>query len=80
MQFILLSIHLALLIGPSPNSHPHSVEVGGGRLVDAAHMLAGQPTLWALLVGIAINIARVGFQAGGEPQRLRMGGQGAGQL
>ncbi|EFJ43005.1 hypothetical protein VOLCADRAFT_96981 [Volvox carteri f. nagariensis] len=35
------------------------VEVGGGRWVDAVHMLAAQPTLWALLAGVVFNLARV---------------------
>ncbi|GLI66317.1 hypothetical protein VaNZ11_010095, partial [Volvox africanus] len=36
-----------------------SVEVGGGGFLDAAHMLVAQPTLWALLGGVALNLARV---------------------
>ncbi|GFR45159.1 hypothetical protein Agub_g6543 [Astrephomene gubernaculifera] len=36
-----------------------SVEVGGGRLVDAAQQLAAQPGLWALLAGLGMNAARV---------------------
>lgn len=38
---------------------PHRVEVGGGRLQDALQQLAAQPTLWALLAGIAVNVAQV---------------------
>ncbi|KAG2498659.1 hypothetical protein HYH03_003405 [Edaphochlamys debaryana] len=35
------------------------VEVGGGRWQDAAQMLAAQPTLWALVGGLAVNLMRV---------------------
>ncbi|GLC35236.1 hypothetical protein PLESTB_000586900 [Pleodorina starrii] len=36
-----------------------SVEVGGGRLLDAVHQLVAQPTLWALLAGVVLNVCRV---------------------